>query len=226
MTLPSNALTILDTVKDDLDLAGSTRDARLTRMIAAASDAIEAYCQRPFGKATVTEKYQPSGTPLLCLNRTPILSITQVKYDGAVIDADSYEIEDAAAGLLRKKYGVWPAADLAVGGSASQDGVPGTGRKLIEVTYVGGYVLPKDATNETPRTLPYTIEQACLMTVTQLAWKKGRDLSITNELDDRDATGKATVGYRLPNKVIGVGEGGIIPDEALPLLADFRRMVF
>ncbi|WP_284646767.1 hypothetical protein [Paenibacillus silviterrae] len=33
----------------------------------------------------------------------------------------------------------------------------------MEATYVGGYVLPEDATEETPSTLPKPLEFACIL---------------------------------------------------------------
>jgi hypothetical protein len=222
LALAANALTDLATIKDELSISGSTLDDRLTRLINEASDAIERYCRRKLTYAEVeSEPQAPSGTGTLVLDRYPLIEVTEIRYDEAVVDASQYVVEDAESGIVRRMNGVWLPQDLTISGSPSQDGVPGTGRKIIAVDYAGGYVTPNQVADELPRTLPYDLERACLSTVTQLYRQRGRDTSIASE-----QLGDAQVSYRLPNAIIGTGAGGPIPDEVLPLLSRYRRNVF
>lgn len=209
------AFATLETLRDELGLADNSQDGRLERYDLQASAAIQAYCDREFRKEATTERLQGSGTQRLVLSRTPLVSIASVVIDGETIDADEYEIEDAAAGILYRENG-WPRLDNVVAGSISRDSMAGTGKADIVVTYTGGYVLPNDTVGT--RNLPVELEQACILTVTSLFRGRGRDRAVASK-----ATGDASISYRLPNQIIGVGAGGVIPDEAVGLLAKFRR---
>jgi len=140
-----------------------------------------------------------------------------VAVDSTTLDADSYEIEDADAGILQRDSG-WNARNRDVPGAAGGDIVPRTDKRRITVVYVGGYVLPNDSTGT--RNLPYDIEQACILTVTSLFRRRGSDRLVSSE-----SLGDYSVSYRNPNSAIGLGAGGIIPDEAMPLLEPYRRTV-
>jgi hypothetical protein len=215
MALASNALTTLATVKDELGISDTSQDDRLGRLINVVSDAIEHYCGRLFQKTSRIEPVAPSGTLRLVLTHAPLTSITSiVDTDDSTVDATTYSIEDAAAGIVLGDS-AWPAADLAIG--IAQDPVPGTGKKLT-VTYVGGYVLPNDGGT---RTLPYDLEDACVRAVVTRYRMRGRDGTVASE-----AMGDASVSYFGTNTAIGRGVGGgELPDDVIPTLDRYRRFL-
>src|SRR5262245_49640612 len=141
MPLAANALTTVETVRQELD-DEDTVDTVFERLINVASSAIESYCRRVFCKAEVEEKVRPSGgQKLLLRDRLPIVELSEIDFDGSPVDLDDVEIENAGAGIIRREAG-WPGNDLVVAGSIAGDVAVGTGRKSITVTYTGGYVLP------------------------------------------------------------------------------------
>jgi len=211
------ALTTLANAKDELGITDSSQDARVERYVLEASSACEGYCDRSFRKTTQVETLQASGTRRLVLSRTPLASITSIVVDGETLDASAYSIEDAAAGLVYRESG-WPRYDSVVPYSVSRDAIAGTAKRDVVVTYVGGYVLPNDSVGT--RDLPYDVEAACLMTVVSMFRARGRDRAVASK-----GTGDASVSFRLPNAIIGVGAGGVIPDEAAVILNRYRRVV-
>jgi hypothetical protein len=210
------ALTTLANAKDELGITDSTQDDRLERYILQASSAIEGYCDRAFRKTSQVETLQASGTRRIVLARTPLASLTSIVVDETTVDADEYEIEDASAGIVYRERG-WPRRDAVVPWSISHDAIAGTAKRDVVVTYTGGYVLPNDSTGT--RDLPFDVEAACLLTVVSIYRGRGRDRAVSSK-----GTGDASVSYRLPNTIIGVGMGGVIPDEATVMLAKYRRV--
>ena len=182
-TLSPHALTTLEAVKEELDISigDSVNDNYLTRLINSASDAIERYCDRHFEKASLIEKVAGQGSQRVLLSRAPILSVTSVILNGSVLASSEYEVE-AEAGMLFRASG-WPWSAMRRPGIV-QDPYPGSETKSIEVTYIGGYVLPKDenlsANPPVARTLPYDLEEACIATVKTWFRAKGADLNRTS----------------------------------------------
>ena len=216
MALAANALTTLATMRDELGITDDSQNDRLTRMINVASAAAESYTNRTFQRGTRTQKIRPPNGPRIFLDATPLASITSITDDGATVDSSEYEIEDASAGIVFRSSG-WGGRDLTVPRSIVGDVMTGTGKSWLSITYIGGYVLPNDAGD---RDLPYDIEQACILTVTSLFRGRGRDRAVASK-----ATGDASFSFRLPNEIIGVGAGGVIPDEAVVLLRPYLRVV-
>jgi len=162
MPLSSHALTTLAEAKTYLKLNVTDYDSTIERLINAASEAIEKYCNRHFEKAIYTEWYKGHGRQLLLLNQFPIVSVTSVTIDGSAYTEgeDNDFTIDSEAGMLFRAVG-WPGNRYY--GGLTQD--PMARRRNIKVVYEAGYVLPKDVSPETPRTLPYDLEQACLLLV-------------------------------------------------------------
>jgi hypothetical protein len=182
-TLPANALTTLDALADELGISvdGST-DLRLARYIGVASDFIESWCGRKFGKLQRTERYRGYGQPRLWLRTPPLdtnAAIT-VTIDGAalVLDTD-FRVDDPDFGTLWRPSG-WEKTAAYVAG-ADYEALDGQEESRWIVTYTGGYVLPKDATTLIPRTLPYDIEQVCLELICSKYAQRGKDRSVTSE---------------------------------------------
>lgn len=165
MALSAHALTTIETVKNFIGIPASdiTKDSLLEFLINAASERIEKYCSRHFEKATYIEYYRGHERQRLLLNQYTIISVTSVELNGGALASTEYEIEDAGAGILYRETG-WPWKGYSIG----LVGEPGVSTRNIKVVYVAGYVLPKDATAENPRTLPYDLEQACISLVAHL----------------------------------------------------------
>lgn len=142
-----------------------SRDLELTLLISAASGAIENYCRRSFGlKQYQEEKYDGIKGNNLSLQQYPIREISSVAICNSLIT--DYEVI-MERGMLFRANG-WIA-----------------GQRNIAVTYTAGYVLPDDATEENPSTLPEPLELACLLYAQMLQRQPGvtaervGDLSVT-----------------------------------------------
>lgn len=150
MPYAENALTTVEAVKKNL--SGSViefDDDLIAQKINEVSGFIEEYCNRKFGKAVRTEKYEGTNTPYLLLKQYPVLRVISVSDNGALISTTEYELYDES-GMLWRENG-WASS---------------SGRRQFSVEYESGYVLPKNHTTEIPRTLPYDLEGACITLTT------------------------------------------------------------
>lgn len=152
MELSSKALTTLETAKDHMgiEVSDTTWDNRIKFLINGFSEFIEAYTGRGFSKGTFIQKLDSYGSGKIYLRTWPILSITSIKIDNVAVSAGDYLSYDDEGAILYRG-GAWPNGD-----------------QNLEIEYVGGYVLPKDADEENPRNLPYDIELACVKGVANL----------------------------------------------------------
>ncbi len=160
VALAANALTTLDTMKTMLGISledeDPQRDAVITNLINSVSAWVERMTGRKLGRQTYTQKYDASGTQELVLLQWPIISVAYVKdtKDGGTIPPDEYDFNTTGeVGVLYKDDG-WPLQGYR-GGLAYDIVAP---MRSLEVQYVAGYVLPKDATDDDPCTLPYDIQ--------------------------------------------------------------------
>lgn len=167
MTLEAHALCTLADVKEELGITVATYDTRLERLIHAVSSSIAGYCGRTLHyDAAISESVAGFGGPRIMLEHVPIVSITSITMDGLTLDATDYEIEDAAAGFVRRESGwVWSARSS---DNIAGDPIAGTEEREIDVVYKGGYVTAGQVTVGPPaltRTLPYDIEDATIQLV-------------------------------------------------------------
>jgi hypothetical protein len=207
VALASNALTTLATVKAELGIADAvtTHDARIERLINAASDAIERHCGRQLSRATVTdERVKGFGTQHLLLARTPIVSVTSVELDDSTVDADSYYIESAEAGMLFAPDGWEWTAPFSSGASPSK--LVGLEESRYLVTYVGGYQTPAQGGT---RTLPYDLEHACILAVVGQFRDAGKFARIATEQKEKGRKDWSS---------------GILPGPSLEILQKYRRI--
>lgn len=209
MALSANALTTVATMEDELGITAGSATARLERLIAVASDIIERYCARKFGKATaIVENVKGQGGNLLILSRSPIIQVSSIKLDGELVDPATYELktEHKAAGMVWRDAGwAWTASSF---NAMTPVDAAGMEKRSYEVTYDAGYVLPKENSG---RDLPYDLEQACIELVTSLYRGRGRDKNIASE-----AVGSASRSY------VAV-DGVALPPLVVTLLAGHRR---
>lgn len=137
------ALATIDQLKEYLGEASDKDDTLLTRIVAAATDAIENYCNRTFASTLHTnEMYDGTGTKVLTLRHSPIISVTTLKEAGAIMttgnDPNGSPAPDALIyaeeGELIRPWFYW---------------LPY--RRWYSVTYTAGYAA-----------IPAAIIQACL----------------------------------------------------------------
>ncbi len=220
VSLADNALTTLATLKEDLGISGSSDDDQLNRIINAASDRVETYCQRSFYRVTTeTDRVPGYGWTKMYLARTPVNSITSVTYDGDTVDSDNYNLRDADSGLVEKAGGwVWSAHNA---NDITKGPMPGSERYLYLFTYDGGWYTPKqyDDDNSNTRALPWDIEDACLEICRALWYAKKRgDPSIVSEkLMDWSAS------YGSSAATVDAESG--LPVAAVVTLKRYRRIV-
>lgn len=159
--LAPNALTTLDAMKTMLGIAPDDsdpqRDAIIVNLINSVSAWVERMTGRHLGKTTYTQKYIASGAQELVLLQWPILSVEYVKDtsgNGGIIPESEYDFNvSGEVGVLYKDNG-WPLRGYR-GGLAYDITAP---MRSLEVKYTAGYVLPKDATEDNPATLPYDLQ--------------------------------------------------------------------
>ena len=148
VTLRENALTTLDALKTSLGIdpaeEDAQRDATLVQLINAASAWLETQLGRKLGKSTYRQRYCGTGTQQLSLEQYPIVSVARITdtFTGETITDFDFK-ETGEIGVLFR------------GGLAYDYIAP---RKYLEVQYVAGYILPKDATEDHPATLPADLE--------------------------------------------------------------------
>lgn len=201
-------LTTLAAAADVLGVSSS--DAKLPRLIGAASGAIRRYLDRPqlhYGAAIVEKLPGFDGQVRMYLGVVPLISVASVVLpDGSTLDPADYTVESLEAATLYRAAG-WPYTGLCDNGGRLYGEA-----KTIVVTYAGGWVTPAQSGT---RNLPFEIEEACLLTVSALYRKQGIDPTIASEsLGDYSVTfATATEG------------DWVIPPAAQALLSTHRRLL-
>jgi hypothetical protein len=189
---PSQDLTVLETVKLELQVEDTKLDELLQTYIRQASGMIARRCRRVFGKETVSEKIRlkhPYRVPHVMLKRYPVTEIVSVTVDGAELLDAQYEV-NGEAGLLYRLN-----TDCRIDWCA----------RSVTVEYVAGYQLLDE--------LPRDVERACVTAVKFMVWSRTRDPSVKRvEIPD-----VRTVDYW----VGGVGSDPALPPEAVSLITPF-----
>lgn len=160
-------LTTLADVKALLNIGGLEQDTLLNTLILRASAACDQYCRRVFAKEQVLETIPGSGTARLMLERTPLVTIDQVDYEGDTIDSGEYDIERHGVGTVLREN-KWTLNTLG----------NGIGNPDWEITYTAGYVLPNHSGT---RNLPYDIEQGAIEVVKAWYYSRCRDGTLRTE---------------------------------------------
>jgi hypothetical protein len=133
-------------VKAELGVAGAPDDPVFDSLIDAASSSIVSFTRRDFARQAYTETLAGHGDIRLMLARTPVIAVSAVSRDGAIIT--DYSIDERDAGFLYRRGGWgWTAQ--------CYQGLSGSGRFLdhgspmprqeepqFSVTYTAGYILP------------------------------------------------------------------------------------
>ena len=155
--LANNALTTLDRMKLMLSLDDETDERTCTLvelLVNKASSWVEQQVGRPLGKNTYREFYEADGQQELVTLKYPIVSVDYVKEAGRLVSPELYDYgQTANIGVIYRDDG-WLRAGYRRG--LANDIIES--KRNIEVRYTAGYVLPKDATEEEPQTLPADLE--------------------------------------------------------------------
>lgn len=155
--LAENALTTLNRMKLMLGLPDSEderTDEIVTLLINRASSWIERQTGRHLGKRPYRQRYDADGQQELVTLEYPIASVECVKEDGKEVDPSRYDYsQDGGVGVIYRDEG-WLKAGYHRG--LAYDII--APKRAIEVCYTAGYVLPKDATEDDPQTLPADLE--------------------------------------------------------------------
>lgn len=172
-------LTTLSRVKDELSISSTSSDAYLSTLILEASDFITDYTNRDFAKQAYTESIGATGTPMMVLDRAPIVSISQIRYNGSTVSSTAYSISNANAGTIQKDDG-W--ADSQIYHQNINAFPTGYAKKLWEIDYVAGYKLPNSTdTGTSAPALPYDIQRACVEIVKASYLRKGQDPMVKSQ---------------------------------------------
>jgi len=175
-----NALTTISTLETELGLTPGAQDVVLSQIINTQSAFIESYCNRKFYyEADIVENLRGFGTKFLHVARTPVVSISSITFDGGTVESGDYEIHNADSGSIYS-LGEWTWTTCAVP-NLGQDPLPGSERKLYQVTYTGGWVTPQQGVLPLVRNLPYDLEDACVMLCTWRYRWIGKDPTVKSE---------------------------------------------
>lgn len=148
-------LSVIATVKAELDISGTSQDDELQRLLTEASVQIATYCNRVFAVQTYSEVYRNVRCrSLLPLSHAPVDTITSVSVDGTALESTEYEVEAEAGFLYRLSD------DTRIAWTACK----------IAIVYSAGYTLLTE--------LPYDIERACIDLVKRRHYAKTRDPSL------------------------------------------------
>lgn len=164
----SKDLTILANVKAECGITGTAEDANIETWIDQASSACSSYCNRVFGKETVTETFRNRFSYLdrnanradsILLSRNPVTAIISVTQDNTLLTQDvDYEL-DPTEGILYRL-------------DSNQNSIQWSFSKLA-VNYTAGWDLLG--------TLPQAIERACISHVKALRSSADRDPNVKQE---------------------------------------------
>lgn len=155
MALADNALTTVTRLKQFNGIAETdvSQDFKLEFLINSASQEIENVLGRKLKKSECTEKVKGNNRLTIQAKNYPLLDVDSIKINGSTVNESDYSFDES--GIIEGTR-PWSASGQSYGISnfmVQQS-------KNIEIAYLSGYVLPKDETEEVPRTLPYDIEAA------------------------------------------------------------------
>jgi hypothetical protein len=192
----TTGLTTVAAVKSVLGRSANGKDAEITRLIDAATDAIEEWCGRAFARQTYVETVAGSDHPLLMVTNTPIIGTPTIVCDSSPIT--DFEVRDAEAGILYREVG-WARGEWA-GWNVERWAKPGTEPLQFAVTYEAGYYLP----GQSDRNLPGQIEQATVETIAAWFRSSRRDPAVKSKKIGDLALTFATVEGEAAQRVLGI----------------------
>ncbi|WP_342410612.1 phage gp6-like head-tail connector protein [Paenibacillus sp. FSL R10-2778] len=164
-------LTTLDKARTlGIDPSGEIPDNELAALLTIASVAIEEVCRRNFKLQSYSERVSGMRGSYLRLPNYPVHEVRIYEMANRPFE----DVERLEHGILFRHCG-WPG-----------------GERGLTVNYTAGYVLPNDATEENPATLPETLEYACVLLAKHLQREHGvsservGDISVTYSAAEAD----------------------------------------
>jgi hypothetical protein len=172
MLLADNALITPERITAFFDNQESPND--LIPLINAASEAIEAYCNRPFIEGPVTRIFDSNNETIIRLPSSPLVSVTSVRFDQLRVFDDTTEITDFT--VVRQRSEIHLARPR------------GYFESVFQVATIEGYVRPKYVQLEEPD--DQEIGDVWVSPTAMTRWTHDEDLATDSwELVD---------GYRMP----------------------------
>ena len=165
--LADNALTTVERMKMMLGLP-DTVDERTDMIVELLINRISAWIERQTGrnksKKEYLQWYDADGQQELVTDEYPIISVEYIKERDKIVDPSRYDYsQNGNVGVIYRDEG-WLKAGYRRG--LAYDIV--APKRIIEVKYTAGYVLPKDATKRNPQTLPADLEGLLWVMVSQV----------------------------------------------------------
>lgn len=216
--LAPNAMTTLRKIKRKLQLPPeeSENDEDIEDLINAASDYIEKFCDRKFGRNSYTELIAGTGRLKILVNNYPVVSVESINVSGDDIAPDDYEVI-SESGMLYRDNG-WPERGFGVENLTYEVTEP---KLNVKIKYTSGFVLPKDGTADTPRDLPWDLEQVCIKLV--LLYYNDNDGTGGVLALKRETIGDWTGEYQVINPPNDGAEK--VPYDIIQTLLKWRRMI-
>ena len=202
-------LTSLEFIKEELGITDQDSDLQLRRFIDQASSFIPSYTNRVFCRETVTETLGANGDAVLILERTPIVTISAISFDGTTIGSTTFSIEDSDAGFLFRDIG-WQDTQIWRSNITLQP--THRFKKNWSVSYTAGYICHDSTQGD--QNLPTDIERAATDLVKSWYLSKEQDSNVK-----RERTGDASE-TRFDNK-----ESFGLPPGVVRLLTPYRRLI-
>ena len=164
--LAANAVATLAQFQSYFGASDLTNEVQLMYFNAACAS-LESYLGYEFYRQAVTaEKHEASGDQKLVLRRFPLISVTEVRYNGTALAATDYDV-DTDSGIVQilspQWYGSYQPSSV-----NTQRPLKGSERQLYQVDYEAGWVTSAQSEEyngtyeDDPITLPYDIMVAGL----------------------------------------------------------------
>jgi hypothetical protein len=136
---PATGLTTLERVKEELNITDEAQHPRLERLIREASAEVVAASGRWWAQERVKEIVRGYGRPTMLLERTPLVQVHSVAFDGGPVT--DFTVHDRQASVLYRRQGwLWT---VVLGDAWIEETiVPGGEEKRYTVDYTAGYQLP------------------------------------------------------------------------------------
>lgn len=205
LAAPTNRLTTLARLKRELNLTSVGDDKIIWDLIQEMSDLIVRETQRTFARERVTEKVDGEGRLRMVLERVPIVTIHNVKFNGSTVSSTSYSVDNADAGILFRDIG-WTTTQLFTHDIVR---IPlGHGRRLWEFDYTAGYITPGALSTAGNANLPGDIERACIDLVKMNYLRRESDPGVQSQrTGDASETRFGTAQSGLPPAITAVLRG-------------------
>lgn len=163
MSLVAYALCTVDNAKNFIGLTNNNYDTVLEMLINQATDFIEKYCDRRFKETTYTDEvYDGTDDDAIVLKQFPVTTFTELEYNANFNNSASWNTIDSEDYWIDTDTGIVTKVNKFV-----------KGKQKYRATYVAGY-----------STIPYDLQYACLMFVSEAFNKRKAGGIKTESLGD------------------------------------------